>query len=164
MGALARPCRDCDIVVEACEGALGARAPRLLSVWAGLEVLAQEPTAAAEHGRDVIEPYLVADREPLLFTAEQIAWARAQLDSVTDTPVGLAALGDRADDPAARHALVLLALAHRSPELALLHSQGARDTLLAYADGDTHTLTFPALTLQRVALADPDLAVEPTTR
>lgn len=164
MGALARPCRDCDIVVDACERALGARAPRLLSVWAGLEVLAQEPAAVAEHGRDVIEPHLVADREPLLFTAGQIAWARAQLDSVTDAPVGLAALAERSDDLAARHALVLLALAHRSPELALLHGQGARDTLLAYADGDAHHPTSPALTLERVALADPDRVLERASR
>lgn len=156
MGTLDRPCRDADAVLDVCEIALGARAPRLLSDWVGLEVLAQEPVVLEGAGSEVSEPQLVPDREPLLFTAEQVAQAQSLLDDVGPEPLPLADVVARAPDDRVGHALVLLALAARSPELALLRSHGQRDALMVVADGNADRLTTPALRLQRVELQDAD--------
>ena len=155
---LSRQCSAADAVLDVVEIALGARAPRLLSEWAGVDLLAVEPSAAAEHGREVSEVELTPDREPLLFSAAQVAAAGALLERVGAEPVSLAALAASADDPAQAHALALLALAHRSPELGTLLGQGVRSALLAIPADHDDAFSSPALLLQRVALAEPELA------
>lgn len=155
---LARQCGAADEILAAVELALGARAPRLLSDWAGVDLLAVEPTATAEHGHEVAALDLVPDREPLLFSAQQVQAAATLLESVGAQPIGLAELAARADGPEAAHALALLALSHRSPELASLHAQGARDVLIATPADHDDAVSSPALLLQRVRLSEPELA------
>ncbi len=152
---LSRQCSAADELIALVELALGARAPRLLTEWAGVDQLAIEPSAPAETGREVAEIELTPDREPLLFSSQRVEAAGRLLDTVGAEPVSLAALARRADDPETAHALALLALAHRSPELGTLHGQGVRSALLAVpAEGDD-ALTSPGLLLQRVELAEP---------
>jgi hypothetical protein len=152
---LTRQCSAADELLDVVEIALGARAPRLLSEWAGVDLLAVEPSAPAEHGHEVSEVELTPDREPLLFSAAQVEAAGALLERVGTEPVSLAALAAGAADPAEAHALALLALAHRSPELGTLLGQGVRSALLAVPAGDGDGLTSPGLMLQRVTLAEP---------
>ncbi|MDW5597153.1 hypothetical protein VSS74_22595 [Conexibacter stalactiti] len=161
---LSRQCNAADALVELVEVALGARAPRLLSEWAGVDLLAVEPHAPPEHGREVAAVELTPDREPLLFSSAQVAAAGRLLEQVGSEPISLATLAARTEDPAAAHALALLALAHRSPELGTLHGQGIRSALLAVpADGDD-ALTSPGLVLQRVTLGEPDADAEADAR
>ena len=134
-GVLERFCGEADEVIRSCEIALGARAPRLLTAWAGVDTLAAMPAAAAEHGHEVAERQLVPDREPLLFTDGQVRAAGRRLDGVGADPVELISLCTATEDPVERHALVLLALGHRAPELGLLHHQGVRDVLLVSPPG-----------------------------
>ncbi|MDO8209044.1 hypothetical protein [Conexibacter sp. CPCC 206217] len=155
---LTRQCSAADELLDVVEIALGARAPRLLSEWAGVDLLAVEPSAPAEHGREVSELELTPDREPLLFSAAQVEAAGALLERVGAEPVSLSALAAQADDPAQAHALALLALAHRSPELGTLLGQGIRTAVLAVPTGGADGLTSPGLMLQRVMLAEPELA------
>lgn len=157
-GVLARPCGAADELLAAVEVALGARAPRLLSDWAGLDLLAVEPLATAEHGHEVAALDLVPDREPLLFTAAQAQAAGRLLERVGERPVGLAELCGRAASPEEAHALALLALAHRSPELASLHGNGVRDVLLATPADHDDAVSSPALVLRRVRLGEPEPA------
>lgn len=77
------------------------------------------------------------------------------LDTVGSEPVSLAALARRAADPETAHALALLALAHRSPELGTLFGQGMRSALLAVPAAGDDALTSPGLLLQRVELTEP---------
>lgn len=155
---LTRQCSAADELLDVVEVALGARAPRLLSEWAGVDLLAVEPSAPAEHGREVSELELTPDREPLLFSAAQVEAAGALLERVGAEPISLSALAAQADDPAQAHALALLALAHRSPELGTLLGQGVRTAVLAVPTTAADGLTSPALMLQRVTLAEPELA------
>ena len=157
---LARDCGAAGELLDAVEAALGARAPRLLSEWAGVDLLAVEPAAPAEHGVEVAETELAPDREPLLFSPAQVAAAGALLEQVGERPVALSRLARDAGDPAAAHALTLLALAHRSPELGTLFGQGATSALIAVPGERGDGLTDPGLTLRRVALEAP-AAAEP---
>lgn len=152
---LARDCGAADELLAAVEVALGARAPRLLSEWAGVDLLAVEPSAPAEHGTEVVATELAPDREPLLFSADQVAAASALLEQVGEQPVALSRLVRRAGDPAAAHALALLALAHRSPELSTLFGQGHASALLAVPADHDDAISSPALVLQRVTLGAP---------
>lgn len=154
-GALGRRCGGADALLDVCEVVLGARAPRILSDWAGVDLLAVEPVVAAEHGKEVAAVELTPDREPLLFSGEQVAAAAALLERVGERPVALAELATAAPGPAEAHALALLALAHRSPELGTLHAQGAREALLAVPADHDDAITAPALSLVRVALGEP---------
>lgn len=154
---LARECGAAGALLDAVEVALGARAPRLLSEWAGVDLLAVEPAAPAEHGTEVAETELTPDREPLLFSAGQVAAAGALLEQVGEQPVALSELARRAGDPAAAHALTLLALAHRSPELSTLFGQGETSALLAVPADHDDAISSPALVLRRVTLAAPEL-------
>jgi hypothetical protein len=160
-GVLRRQCGTAGELLDVCEVVLGARAPRILSDWAGVDLLAVEPIVPAEHGREVAELELTPDREPLLFTGDQVAAAGALLERVGDRPVPLAELVEAAHGPAEAHALALLALAHRSPELGTLHGQGAREALLAVPADHDDAITSPALTLVRVPLGEPDDVPEP---
>lgn len=152
---LARDCGAADELLEAVESALCARAPRLLSEWAGVDLLAVEPSAPPEHGTEVAETELTPDREPLLFSPDQVAAAGALLRQVGEQPVALARLARRASDPAAAHALALLALAHRSPELGTIFGQGGTSALLAVPADHDDAISSPALILQRVTLGAP---------
>lgn len=152
---LARDCGAADQLLEVVETALGARAPRLLSEWAGVDLLAVEPSAPPEHGIEVAETELTPDREPLLFTPDQVAAAGALLQQVGEQPVALARLARRARDPAAAHALALLALSYRSPELGTIFGQGGTSALLAVPADHDDAISSPALILQRVELAAP---------
>jgi hypothetical protein len=153
-GVLERLCGDADEVIRSCETALGARAPRLLTAWAGVDTLATMPAAAAEHGHEIAERHLMPDREPLLFTEEQVRAAGRRLESVGVDPVELGSLCAATEDAVERHALVLLALGHRAPELASVHYQGARDVLLAGPAARDDDVTSPALILRRIELAE----------
>jgi hypothetical protein len=155
-GVLARRCGAAGEVLERCEAALGARAPLLLSVWAGVDALAAAPIGGGEHGHEVAERKLVPDREPMLFSQEQMRAAARRLDGVAAEAVALRELHEAAGDRGEAHALALLALGHRSPELALLHAQGTRDALVATPAGHADAVMSPALILRRVSLADPE--------
>ena len=155
-GVLGRTCGEANAVLERCDLALGARAPALLSAWAGVDVLATPPTVTNGHGSEIDERHLVPDREPLLFSEEQVRGAAQRLEGVGGDPVELAALYAAVDDPAEAHALVLLALGQRSPELARLHAQVAREVLLASPAVGDDGVTSPALLLRRVALGESD--------
>lgn len=155
-GVLRRECGDADEVLGRCDFALGARAPTLLSVWAGVDVLAMPPASAGGKGAEVAERNLVPDREPLLFDDAQVSAAIRRLDAVGVEPVELADLHADIADPAEAHALVLLALGQRSPELARLHAQRVSDVLVASPTDDDDGITSPALLLRRLTLAEPD--------
>lgn len=152
---LAQQCGAADGLLASVEVALGARAPRLLSEWAGVDLLAVEPSAPPEHGTEVAGVELAPDREPLLFSADAVRAAGALLAEVGEQPVALAQLVEQAADPAAAHALALLALAHRSPELGTLFGQGAQSALLAVPAGADDAISSPGVLLQRVTLAEP---------
>ncbi|HEY4278896.1 MAG TPA: hypothetical protein VGM91_11780 [Conexibacter sp.] len=156
-GVLGRQCGDADGLLDALETALGARAPRLLSDGAGVDLLAVEPTAPPEHGTEVETVELTPDREPLLFSAAQVEAASALLERVGEQPVALAALTREASDPGAAHALALLALAHRSLELGTLFGQGATSALIAVPATCDDKVSSPGLVLRRVPLGEPEL-------
>jgi hypothetical protein len=156
-GTLARWCDAADDVLQHVERALGARAPALLNRWAGIDVLAAPPSLVAEHGPEVAERQLVPDREPLLFTEAHVHEAQARLATVGDRPVLLSTLQASMDDPTAAHALTLLALVQRSPELALLSAQRVREVLITTPGTDgPDDATSPGLVLRRLVLTRPD--------